>query len=191
MMRIVIEAMEKIKNKRAIVLGILSGLFIVSVCICILVNAVGEVRSNLYGKNVPTKEDAFKIFLENQDEFELLAENVKEIFFQNGEHAISIKGKIEYKLNGLKSDLLTKYPIKEISIYDAEKSIKIIFYFEIESNSVTGIQYNSNNEPSFWGEDKGTNIEEVDGVYTKTGSYYIYETEKIREYWYYFHADVW
>ena len=180
------------KQKTIIVCSMVICLFLIATCVPLLyifLDSIGVIDDIIYGKYVPSKEEIFQLLKDNQDEFEILAGDVEGILLKSGEYALVLDGRREYAKNGLKSELLKKYPIKTISADNINEIMEVRFDFEIKSDSIIGIYYVSDGEPSIWGDDQG--IEKNNGVYTKKGSYYIYETEKIIGNWYYYHVTMW
>lgn len=155
----------------------------------ILLDSTGVIDDIVYGSHIPSKEESFQMVYENQEELEVLVEDVGQILQSSGRNAISVTGKLEFKKNKLTHSVLKEYPIKEIAANSIGHTLQVVFTYRVDSNVCQGIYYIFENSPCFWGENTG--IEETDGVYTKRGSYYIYETEKITEHWYYYHVKMW
>lgn len=181
------------KGKKLIVICCtVIGLYLFTACMPLLyifLDSTGVIDNIIYGKKVPLKEEIFQLLQDNQDEFELLVEDVENILIESNEYALVLDGRREYGKKGLKSELFKQYPIKTITADNINGILEVGFEFEIKSDKITGIYYASNGKPSIWGEEQG--VEERNGLYIKEGSYYIYETEKIIENWYYYHVAMW
>lgn len=157
----------------------------------ILLDSTGVIDDIVYGSHIPSKEESFQMVYENQEEFEVLVDNMEQLLKERGEDVLILRGKFEYYRNNVKNPIIKKYPIKRISVDNLEQKLEVTFDYEFESNNIQGVYYVSNDMPTFWGEYEDKDIEEKNGVYTTRGSYYIYETEKITEHWYYYHVKMW
>lgn len=157
----------------------------------ILLDSTGVIDDIVYGSHIPSKEESFQMVYENQEELEVLVEDVGQILQSSGRNAISVTGKLEFKKNKLTHSVLKEYPIKDIAANSIGHTLQVVFTYRVDSNVCQGVYYVSDDAPDFWGEYEEKDIEEKNGVYTKRGPYYIYETEKITEHWYYYNVKMW
>ena len=128
-------------------------------------------------------EELLQVFEDNQTEFELV---LKEICSKNESLPFIVYNySHERKDFDLLDGFFEKYPIERIAMNDSPNGIYVKFSFDTDNTKYDywGIYYSVNNEAVMWGKD---DYEENNGVYSQKGSYYEYETEKIKDNWYYY-----
>lgn len=139
----------------------------------------------LYNHSVSTKEEAFEMLKNNQEEYELLMQKMEDLFNESNEYSIKLNGKHEYKEHQLNSEILKQYPVRSISVKKIEENYKVSFHlaFPPNPNNYWGIYHMQNGLPDTWGEGE---LEKEGEIYVQRGSYFIYKTEKIKDNWYYY-----
>jgi len=155
--------------------------------ICILSSIV--LSAGLYFQKISNQiqvfadEELLQVFEDNQTEFELV---LKEICSKNESLPFIVYNySHERKDYDLLDGFFEKYPIERIAMNDSPNGIYVKFSFDTDNTKYDylGIYYSVNNEAVMWGKD---DYEENNGVYSQKGSYYEYETEKIKDNWYYY-----
>ena len=139
-----------------------------------------------YKHSVKTKEDVFQMMEEQQDEYLNLVHDMETIMEETGEKKISYNRQ-EYYDSGFDSTLFKKYPINSVIASQNEENIirvDVHFVFPPRPYEYWGIYYSSADIPFGWG-GKGELVEENE-MYIEYGSYYRYETEKIKDNWYFY-----
>lgn len=139
-----------------------------------------------YRHSIKTKADVFQMLEEHETEYMDLAYNMETMLQESGENMISCN-KSEYQDKGYDSSLFKKYPICSVMAKEKDGEliqIDIDFVFPPNPYTYWGIYYSPTDEPLDW--NGGRELQEDNGIYTEYGSYYRYETERIKENWYYY-----
>lgn len=180
---------NKIIKTLIIVISFLSitmmGVFI----LCIAGIGVGKLLDIgdylLYKHSIRNKEEMIQMLKDNQEEYSRIAQEAEAMFLQSDKNVLIWDSRKEFNEAGLYSEIFNDYPIRVLSVDDAENGFIVEFSFAFCPNPYTywGIYYTSNGEPSTWGQGE---LEEKNGIYTQVGSYYTYETEWIMDNWYYY-----
>lgn len=137
---------------------------------------------------IKTKEEAFQMILEHQEEYEELVQDMEKLFQESGEEKILIlRGRQEYRANGLKDSIAMQYSTYFISAERKDRGLIVSFDFTHPPDSSIiewGVYYSQNDVPITW----WSNVEmtEENGIYSQAGYNYRYEAEKITDNWYYF-----
>lgn len=137
---------------------------------------------------IKTKEEAFQMILEHQEEYEELVQDMEKLFQESGEEKILIlRGRQEYRANGLKDSIAMQYSTYFISAERKDKGLIVSFLFTHPPDSSIiewGVYYSQNDVPITWW--SNVEMKEENGIYSQAGYNYRYEAEKITDNWYYF-----
>lgn len=140
---------------------------------------------------VADKEAATAFVLEHQTELNELVSHMKEEYErQEGEAIIIMIRQEEFNTDEYikKNSWLKRYRIRSISIHKIYEQYQVSISFMDApplGYEYFRVYYAENDEPLGWGDDIEL-VEEREGIYVQRGSYYVYETEKITDHWYYY-----
>ncbi len=156
--------------------------------IYIILYTSGGIGDHLtYKDSLKSKEDVFQMIYNNQEEYEKLVTDMINILEESEEKLILLDKKEEYVSYGIESSLLEDYPIISMSSRKREDNyIKVDFGFTFTPPMYNywGVYYSESGNALDWG--AGGELIEENGIFVQRGSYFIYETEKIIENWYYY-----
>ena len=184
--------MMKVKNVNKKYFNVFGGIvaifftsmFMVFIFMFILLMDIGDYF--IYKNSVKTKEEMFQKFYEEQDEYQNLVMDMKEIFKDYGKEILLLNGKKEYEEYHINNRVLKDYPICMIAIEEENDNIIVTFEFKFCPQIYTywGIYYSENGTPSTWGEGQ---LKYVNGIFEQeVKGAYKYETEEMSENWYYY-----
>lgn len=170
--------------------SILLGGFLIYIVynIFIILYTIGGIEDHLtYKDSLKTKEDVFRMIYDNQEEYEKLVSDMADILEESGVDFILLEKIEDYKAYGIESSLLKDYPIIYISPERHKNG-----YLEVDFSltftpplyNYWGVYYSESGNALDWG--AGGELIEENGIFTQRGSYFIYETEKIKDNWYYY-----
>lgn len=139
---------------------------------------------------VADKEAATAFVPEHQTELNELVSHMKEEYERKeGEAIIIMIRQEEFNTDEYikKNSWLKRYRIRSISIHKIyeQYQVSISFMDAPLGYEYFSVYYAENDEPLGWGDDIEL-VEEREGIYVQRGSYYVYETEKITDHWYYY-----
>ena len=133
---------------------------------------------------ISQKEELVQIVNNDYEELEQAMSEINEIHKEK-----EILPIIVYKGEGKKfegiNNLFQTYSVERIAMNDSDIGIYIKFSFDTKSTGYDywGIYYSTTDEPVTW--EKGE-WEKKGEIYRQKGGYYEYETEKIKDNWYYY-----
>ncbi len=144
---------------------------------------------------VANKEAATAFVYEHQDELNELVSRMKEAYEEKEHEKEEREKKIllietkEFDSYVFLDDFkwLKRYRIIAIAIdiQDGAYTMDILFSDAPAGYEYFAVYYSENDEPLGWGNNIDL-VEEKEGIYVQRGSYYVYETEKIIDHWYYY-----
>lgn len=162
-----------------------------SVALIILIcGAIYLYRMMFPRYKVADKEAATAFVLEHQTELNELVSHMKEEYERGeGKDVITMIRKEEFHADEYikKNSWLKRYRIRSISIHKIYEQYQVCIAFIDAPSSYEyfEVYYAEDDEPLGWGDDTEL-VEEREGIYVQRGSYYVYETEKITDHWYYY-----
>lgn len=177
-----------------IVTGSIAAAFVLIVVLCLamvgIMMFISAWDEDYFADNIKiqTKQEAFEVLLEHQEEFEALVQDMEKLYQESGERVLIVRGRKEYRENGLGDGIAMEYSTYYIAAQEEEEGFFVSLNLMRSPDyfiEYWGIYYSQNDVPEkSWG---NVELEEgADGTYSQADFNYRYETEKITDHWWYF-----
>lgn len=172
-------------------------LLYVSICLLVLYAFVFILEFLFPYRNttkIKSKEEMFQFVIEHQEELEQIVKDMEE-FYEKSDRRVIFMSRNNFvledesvKLDSVKM-LYKNFSADRVAARNSEDVFEVQFFFAYVPTGYDywGIYYRSDDTVHFW--DAGGEVQEENGVYTQIGSYYIYETERIIDNWYYYQCN--
>lgn len=176
-----------------IVTGSFAAAFVLIVVLCLAIAGmmmfISAWNEDYFADNIKiqTKQEAFEVLLEHQEEFEALVQDMEKLYRESDDGFLLVRGRKEYRKNGLGDGIAMEYSTYYITAEEEEEGFWLSLELMRSPDSYIeqwGIYYSQNDVPhKEWGY---VELEEADGTYSQADFNYRYETEKITDHWWYF-----